>query len=120
MDEFWVGMSEECHKSRRFLFDAEAPPATDTSISIFLKPGQAIEGKTFEIRKDTPPTQRMPIHVRALAPGQKVPMVKAFVQDYAMKLEFDTAKDGVIAGRIYVCLPDDGKSVVAGTFTLKR
>jgi hypothetical protein len=39
--------------------------------------------------------------------------------DYAMKLEFGKAKDGMVPARIYVCLPDDGRSVVAGTFMLK-
>jgi hypothetical protein len=35
-----------------------------------------------------------------------------------VKLEFGKAKDDKIPGKIYVCLPDEGKSVVAGTFTL--
>jgi hypothetical protein len=91
----------------------------DTAIIIFLKPGAAIEGKTYEIRKDTPALERPPIHLKRVPPGQKLPAGPAFVLDYAMKLEFGKIKDGSVPGRIYVCLPDEGRSVVAGTFVLK-
>jgi hypothetical protein len=91
----------------------------DAAIIIFLKPGGVSEGKTYDIRKDTPATQRPPVHLQRLMPGQKVPTGSAFVLDYAMKLEFGKAQNGVVPGKIYVCLPDQGRSVVAGTFTLK-
>jgi hypothetical protein len=92
----------------------------DASITIFLKAGQGIEGKTFDITPETPATQRPHIHLRSTIPGQKVPAVQAIILGYAMKLEFGAAKDGLIPGKIYVCLPDQGRSVVAGTFSLKQ
>jgi hypothetical protein len=91
----------------------------ETAIIIFLKPGEAIEGKTYEIRKDTPALQRPHIHLKHIPAGQKLPTGPAFVLDHAMKLEFGKIKDGAVPGRIYVCLPDEGRSVVAGTFMLK-
>ena len=39
--------------------------------------------------------------------------------EYAMKLEFGKTADSKLPGKIYICLPDDGKSVVAGTFELE-
>jgi hypothetical protein len=94
-------------------------PFPNAAILIFLKPGDPIEGKTYEIRKNTPPLQRPPIHLKIIPPGQKLPMGPAIVLDYAMKLEFSKAENGVVTGKIYACLPDENKSVVAGTFKLK-
>jgi hypothetical protein len=94
-------------------------PFPNAAILIFLKPTDPIEGKSYEIRKDTPPLQRPPIHLKIIPPGQKLPAGPAIVLDYAMKLEFSKAENGVVTGRIYACLPDENKSVVAGTFKLK-
>ena len=41
-----------------------------------------------------------------------------FQDGYAMELKFDAAKGRRIPGQIYLCLPDDSKSYVAGTFTV--
>jgi hypothetical protein len=38
---------------------------------------------------------------------------------YALRLEFGADKDGRIPGKIYLCLPDDRKSWLAGSFTLQ-
>jgi hypothetical protein len=35
---------------------------------------------------------------------------------YAMKVEFGPVANGVIPGKIFLCLPDESKSWVAGTF----
>src|SRR5262249_23255418 len=91
----------------------------DAAIYIFLKPNEALEGKTYEIRKDTPATERPPIHLKRVAAGQKLPMGPGFILCCAMKLEVGKAQNGALPGRIYVCLPDDGRSIVAGTFSLK-
>lgn len=39
-----------------------------------------------------------------------------FSEKYAMRLEFGQEKGGKLPGKIYLCLPDAGKSYVAGTF----
>jgi hypothetical protein len=91
----------------------------DAAIYIFLKPNEPIEGKTYEIRKDTPATERPPIHLKRVAPGQKLPTGPGIILGYAMKLECGKPQNGAVPCRLYVCLPDDGRSVVAGTFSLK-
>ena len=40
-----------------------------------------------------------------------------FAAGYAMELQFDTAQKRKIPGHIYLCLPDDSKSYIAGAFT---
>jgi len=42
-----------------------------------------------------------------------------YVEGYAMRLEFGKESDGKVPGKIYLCLPDEGKSFVAGTFQLE-
>lgn len=94
----------------------------DASIQIFLglKRGDAIEGKTFHIEPDSKPGKGTPsVHVKHKGPNDKLPRGQAFGSRYAMKLEFGTAKDGMIPSNIYICLPDDGQSMVAGRFYLK-
>jgi Domain of unknown function (DUF4190) len=41
-----------------------------------------------------------------------------FQDGYAMDLKVDAAKGRRIPGQIYLCLPDDSKSYIAGTFTI--
>jgi hypothetical protein len=37
---------------------------------------------------------------------------------YAMRLEFGAEKNGMTPAKLYLCLPDAGRSCIAGTFTL--
>ena len=46
------------------------------------------------------------------------PVVKFYSTGYAMMLEFGSAKDGMVPGKIYLCLPDTEQSFVAGTFSV--
>jgi hypothetical protein len=94
----------------------------DAAIMIFLglKPGEAIEGRTFQIEPDSKPGKETPsVHLKHKGPNDKLPIGVAFGNKYAMKLEFGKAKDGMIPANIYICLPDSGQSIVAGRFALK-
>jgi hypothetical protein len=41
---------------------------------------------------------------------------RTYMREYTMKLEFGTAKDGKIPGKIHLRLPDEAGSFVVGTF----
>jgi hypothetical protein len=89
------------------------------TIHVFLnlKPGQAIEGKSFEWNPEDPQGQGRPsihVHVHSTKPLG----VQAYTTGYAMRLEFGKEKDGSIPGKLYLCLPDERKSWIAGSFTL--
>jgi hypothetical protein len=43
-------------------------------------------------------------------------VTRNFAGDYAMKLQFGGAANGRMPGKIYICLPDEEKSYVVGTF----
>jgi hypothetical protein len=57
------------------------------------------------------------VYMRYPVEGQKLPGKETFTKNYAMKLEFGESENGEVPGRIYLCLPDEEKSFVAGTFT---
>jgi len=44
-------------------------------------------------------------------------VMEMFTNNFAMKLEFGKTSGGKLPGKIYLCLPDETKSCVAGTFT---
>jgi hypothetical protein len=56
------------------------------------------------------------IHIHILSTNP--PEANAFTNGYAMRLEFGDDKDGKTPCKLYLCLPDDRKSFIAGTFTL--
>jgi hypothetical protein len=93
----------------------------DAAVIIFLglNPGDTLEGKKFEVAVTDEVGKPPHIHVRRMPPGEKQPQASAFVSGYAMKLEFGKAQGGKIPGKIYLCMPDDQKSYVAGTFTVE-
>jgi len=44
-------------------------------------------------------------------------VMELFTNGFAMKLDFGNISGGKLPGKIYLCLPDEAKSCVAGTFT---
>src|SRR5262245_12951809 len=86
-------------------------------VFLHLKPGQGIEGKSFEWNPDDPQGQGRPsvhVHIHSTKPLG----VQAYPTGYAMRLEVGKEKDGSIPGKLYLCLTDERKSWIAGSFTL--
>ena len=94
-------------------------PDADINVFLFLKPGESLEGKTYEVAATDEVKVGAPhVHIHRIPTGEKLPKGMAYPNKFAMKLEFGKAKDGKIPGKIYVCLPDEQKSYVAGTFAI--
>ena len=85
-------------------------------VFVFLKEGETIDGKKFKVKANDDTFGIPHIHFMYQVEGEDVPETDMFMQDYAMKLEFGKVSGGKLPGRIYLCLPDDKKSFVAGTF----
>jgi hypothetical protein len=82
-----------------------------------LKPGEGIAGKSYLIKAEDPQGQGRPaIHFHIHSSKLKPAAVNT--SGYAMRLEFGMEKDGTIPGKLYLCLPDERKSWIAGSFTL--
>jgi hypothetical protein len=85
------------------------------NIHLFLniKPGKDV----YEYHPDDqPPRNRPSVHVHMTSANP--PSVAAYSKDYVMRLEFGKEKDGKIPGRLYLCLPDETRSCIVGSFTL--
>ena len=64
------------------------------------------------------PDQKAGIDITLAYSGERKGSIKSrtYMGNYTMKLEFGTAKDGKLPGKIHLRLPDDTGSFVIGTF----
>ncbi len=78
------------------------------------KYGGNYEGKTFAVKPD----QKAGIDITLAYSGEKKGSIqtKTYLGNYTMKLEFGTAKDGKLPGKIHLHLPDETRSFAVGTF----
>jgi hypothetical protein len=84
-------------------------------VMLFLKGVEKPDGKTFEVGM-APEFGSPHVHMRYKEAGQNFPTSETFMDKYAMKLEFGKEADEKLPGKIYLCMPDEAKSFVAGTF----
>lgn len=84
-------------------------------IHIFLKTNPGKDVYEYKAENRPGPGRSAPaIHVHMGAAG-----VAVHQTGYTMRLEFGKEKDGQIPCKIYLSLPDDSKSCIAGSFTVK-
>ena len=90
-------------------------PDRALTIFMFLKKGEALEGRTFNISTDHG-FGAPHIHMKWRDGDKKAPETKIFMKEYAMRLQFKEKENGALPGNIFLSLPDGSKSFVAGTF----
>jgi hypothetical protein len=73
------------------------------------------EGKTIAVKPNQDSTTAH-IHKGYKVEGKNLPETEIITEKYTMKVEFGTAKDGKIPGKIHLRLPDEAGSFVVGTF----
>jgi len=82
-----------------------------------IKLGESVAGRSFDVSADD--TTRQPqVTMNWKTENPKIPGTQNFTNGYAMKLEFGEVGDGKLPGKIYLCVPDDEKSYVAGNFEI--
>lgn len=93
----------------------------DANVILFLKVKKAddLAGKKFEVESTGNAQTRPHVHINRRPSPNELPKGEAFIEGYAMRLEFGEKKDGKIPAKIYLCISDSGKSVIAGTFTIE-
>jgi hypothetical protein len=74
------------------------------------------EGQSYQIQ---PADAGANPHVKLTWNEDGVVQSATFAKGYGMKLQFGLAKNRRVSGKIYLCLPDNSKSWVAGTFELR-
>jgi DNA-directed RNA polymerase subunit RPC12/RpoP len=97
-------------------------PDRQMIIFTFLSNDALLTGKTFDISPANPAASAAAtpsVHVMWKNASGRGQTSKVYANGYAFKLALDAATaSGDIPGKIYLCLPDNEKSYVAGTFTL--
>jgi hypothetical protein len=94
------------------------PTSPDRELVIYLhpKPGEKIGAQplTLEVASDA---KGVPQVLKRWKTNPKyAPQQKSFYNGYVMKLELAQTTNGIIPGKIILCLPDPEKSVVGGVF----
>jgi hypothetical protein len=79
--------------------------------------GGSIENRSLEFQTGSADDNHAPKIEISWKDGEEN-KTATFQDGYAMDLNFDAAKGRRIPGQIYLCLPDDSKSYLAGTFTV--
>jgi hypothetical protein len=90
------------------------PPDLGITVQLFAQQGEELSGKTIEISADRPPP--IPKVILRWKDDQDKAVNHTVNDGYALKLVFGDAANGRIPGKIYIAVPDDAKSVIAGTF----
>lgn len=90
-------------------------------VFLFLQEDETVDGRTILV---DPAAKREGghldphVHMNFMTgAGQSLPQNQIYTEGYALRLEFDTPKDGNVTGRIWLCTPDDKRSLVAGSFS---
>jgi hypothetical protein len=87
----------------------------EMNVVLFVSNNAQLAGKTFTVPKKEFGSN--PHIWMKWKPAEKdVPEQKAYMEGYAMQLEFGSITDGKLPGKIYLCLPDAEKSFIRGTF----
>ncbi len=91
------------------------PPDLGITIQLFAKQGEELSGKTVDIPADRqPPVPRVTIRWKD---AQHEPLTHVIENGgYALKVVFGDAANGRMPGKLYLSLPDDAKSFLAGSF----
>ncbi len=96
------------------------PPELGITILLRGRRGEDFASKRVEVTADqVPPVPRVVLRWKD---EQRQPGKQDIASGYALKLAFGQVAHGHLPGQIYLCLPDEAKSVVAGTFeaTLRK
>lgn len=98
-------------------------PDLQVIIFTFLKKGQTLPGKTYDLSPANADLSQgaMPhVHLGWKEEGSATNKTKIFAKGFALKLEIGPVNaDGQAPAKIYLCLPDSDKSYVAGAFSLE-
>jgi hypothetical protein len=90
------------------------PPDLGISVNLFAQQAEDLSGKTIIVRSDRPPP--LPEIVIRWKDEQNQAQTEHIDNGYALKLVFGEAADGKMPGRIFIALPDESRTFVAGTF----
>lgn len=92
------------------------PLDTELTLDLRTRPWEVPSGRSFRILKQPAGPDTPRVRVRWHENGQSAPRQRDYTERYTLLLELGLERDGKIPGKIYLALPDEQKSQVAGTF----
>jgi hypothetical protein len=99
----------------KFAQGADSVADLEMDVVLVVNLSAELSGKTFTV-----PNQKSganpQVWMKWKQAGKATPEEKSWMEGYAMKLEFGKALNGKLPGKIYLCVPDDEKSFIRGTF----
>ncbi|MCX6921943.1 MAG: DUF4190 domain-containing protein, partial [Verrucomicrobia bacterium] len=87
----------------------------EMSVVLFVNLPAELSGKTFTV-PNREPGNNPHIWMKWKPNGKDMPEQKSWMDGYAMRLEFGKMLNGKLPGKIYLCVPDQEKSFIRGTF----
>jgi hypothetical protein len=93
---------------------AKWPPEVGVGVLLPKRPSQEYAGKHFLIPTNF--TGKAPRVILRTKDDQQQAVAVNVDTGYALRLEFEPVADGHLPGRVYLCTPDEAKSVVVGRF----
>lgn len=90
------------------------PADLGLSVQLPAHRGEELSGRLFVVATNV--AEQPPRVTLRWKNEEQRAVTRNFASDYAMKLQFGGAANGRMPGKIYICLPDEEKSYVVGTF----
>lgn len=92
--------------------------AADTEVTIFLytKPWEVPAGRSFKSINPSAAPNSPHVRIRWHDEGQNAPRQREYTEKYTLILEFGQERDKKLPGKLFLSLPDEDKSQLAGTF----
>lgn len=87
------------------------PVELGLNIYFFNRQAEELSGKTADVKPTDTTAPRVVLHWKEAERRSQT-----FHNGYAMKVEFGPAANGEIPGKLFICLPDESKSWIAGSF----
>jgi uncharacterized membrane protein YjgN (DUF898 family) len=87
-------------------------------IFLFLKKEESFENGIFEYSTESG-FGSPHIHMKWKEAGKDLPETKVWMRGYPMVLQFGKRNGNEVPGKIYLCIPDQMKSFIAGSFTAR-
>jgi len=100
----------------RLLQGQPVSPDREVLVYLHLKPGEKLGGQTVAVSHEMIGVGVPQVTKRWKTDPKYAARLKSFSTGYAMKLELGTLTNNLVPGKIFLALPDDEKTVVAGTF----
>ncbi len=88
-------------------------------IFLFLEEDESPAGKEYLAQPGEQQFGNPHIHMRYRVEGESMPETEMFMNRYSIQLRFGEIADGTLSGEIYLTLPDEHESFVAGRFEAK-